>query len=122
MHMIRDLLDKQVKDRNGRKLGKVDGIVLEVREGEPPRLAAITLGAVVLAGRLGPRLARWTRAFEIAAGIGDGEPLRIPVTRIEDRDIEVVADVAAGETSAWAWERWLRGHVVGRIPGGKAAR
>ena len=33
MHMIRDVLDKQVVDRNQVKIGKVDGIVAQLRQG-----------------------------------------------------------------------------------------
>jgi sporulation protein YlmC with PRC-barrel domain len=117
--LVRDLLDKQVKDRRGRKLGKVDGVVLETREGEPPRVAFIEIGSVTLARRIGPRCARWVQAFEVAAGISDGEPVRIPFSRIDEVGIEVTADVDATETAAWAWERWLRRHVVERIPGGR---
>ena len=56
--MIRDVLDKQLVDRQQRKMGKVDGIVVELRDGKPPRLAYITVGATTLAQRLHPRLAQ----------------------------------------------------------------
>jgi hypothetical protein len=35
MDVIRDVLDNQIVDRNQRKMGKVDGIVIECRDGEP---------------------------------------------------------------------------------------
>jgi hypothetical protein len=34
--------------------------------------------------------------------------------------IDVRVDVSAPETAAWAWEAWLRRHLVDRLPGGKA--
>ena len=33
MDLVRDLLDKLVVDRNGREMGRVDGIVLDHRDG-----------------------------------------------------------------------------------------
>src|ERR687886_565128 len=57
MDVIRDVLDKQLIDRNNQKMGKVDGIVMVLREGERPRIAYIEVGAVALARRLHPRLA-----------------------------------------------------------------
>jgi hypothetical protein len=62
MDLIRDVLDNQLVDRNGRKMGKVDGIAIELRENKPPRLAYIETGAPTLARRLHPRLARWVAA------------------------------------------------------------
>ncbi|MEH2463692.1 hypothetical protein [Nostoc sp.] len=34
MDVIRDVLDNQLVDRNQRKMGKVDGIVMELRDRE----------------------------------------------------------------------------------------
>ncbi len=39
LHLVRDVLDKQLVDREGRPFGKVDGIVLEVRDGAALRCA-----------------------------------------------------------------------------------
>ena len=58
LELGRDVLDKQVVDRDGIKMGRVDGLVLEVREGHAPRIEAIEMGGVVLAARIHPRLAR----------------------------------------------------------------
>lgn len=44
MDVIRDVLDNQLVDSNQRKIGKVDGIVVELREEKPPRLAYIEVG------------------------------------------------------------------------------
>jgi hypothetical protein len=41
MDVIRDVLDYQIVDRNQCKMGKVDGIVIELRDQESPRLAYI---------------------------------------------------------------------------------
>ena len=37
--VVHDVLDKHIVDRNGREMGRVDGISVELRGGAPPRLA-----------------------------------------------------------------------------------
>jgi hypothetical protein len=117
MDLARDVLDKQLVDRHGRLMGKADGIVLELRDGAPPRVAAIEQGGATLGRRLGPRTERWLRALAQACGITDGQPRRYPFTAVMDIGRDVALDVDAEECGAWAWERWLRTHVVARIPG-----
>ena len=50
-------------------MGKVDGIVLELDDGQPPRLAYIETGATTLARRLHPRLGKVVD--RIAAQMGE---------------------------------------------------
>lgn len=119
MNVIREVLDNQIVDRNQRKMGKVDGIVIELREGQQPRLAFIETGATTLARRLHPRLARWVAAIEGKWGAKHTEPFRIPWSQVRDIGIDVEVDVDAEQTAALAYEQWLREHVVKRIPGGR---
>ncbi|MBD1845553.1 hypothetical protein H6F89_19485 [Cyanobacteria bacterium FACHB-63] len=44
MNLVRDVLDNQIVDRNQTKMGKVDGIVFELRDGQPPRLLYLESG------------------------------------------------------------------------------
>jgi sporulation protein YlmC with PRC-barrel domain len=117
MDLVRDLLDKQVLDREGRKMGKVDGIVLELRKDMPPRVAFVEIGPVTLARRFGPALGRLMKAMDAGLGVGDGSSLRIPLSKVGEVGIDVRVDLEADKTRVWAWEEWLRRHVVGRIPG-----
>lgn len=96
MDLVRDLLDTLVMDRNGREMGRVDGIVLELRDGVPPRVARIELGGAVLAWRIHPVLARWAEGLEHAIGIGDGQPRRVPFSEILSIDDHVRVDVGKG--------------------------
>lgn len=116
LHLVRDVLDKRVVDRNGREMGRVDGIVLEARGGAGPRVSAIEIGPAVLAHRIAPLLGRWVSAIEHAFGVDEGRPLRIPFTDILDIADDVKVDRAVGETSAATVERRLR-RWIGRIPG-----
>jgi sporulation protein YlmC with PRC-barrel domain len=118
MDVIRDVLDNQLVDRNQRKMGKVDGIVVELREGKPPRLAYLEVGLPVLARRLHPRLEHWITAIENKWGAKHSEPVRIPWSKVQDIGIDVDVNVEAEETAILAWEKWLREKVIKRIPGG----
>src|SRR5919108_461534 len=65
VRLTHDVLDSQLMDREGRPCGKVDGIVLVVGEhGTPPRVVALEVGALTLARRLHPRLARWLMRWD----------------------------------------------------------
>ena len=116
MDLVRDLLDKRVVDRNGREMGRVDRVILEVRDGAPPRLAWIEIGPAVLASRVHPTLGRWAAGLEHAFGVDEGRPTRIPVGSIVDITDRVTVDRAFGETPASTIERRLRAWV-GAIPG-----
>ena len=116
MDLIRDCLDKKIDDRSKRRMGRVDGIVLEIEPGRPPRVAYIELGVKTLMNRLSIRVGNAishlleSRHIEIA-------PYRIPWGKITVGLNEVRADVEAEKTPALEWELWLRKKVIGRIPG-----
>jgi sporulation protein YlmC with PRC-barrel domain len=106
--LVHDLLDKIVVDRHGREMGRVDGIVLEIRENAAPRVAAIEIGPAVLAHRIHPIVGRWVAALEKGFGIDAGRPLRIPFSAILDIEADVRVDLAFGETPAATVEQRLR--------------
>lgn len=122
MNVIRDVLDHQLVDRNNYKMGRVDGIVMEWRHGQPPRLAYIETGMPTIARRLHPRLERWVIALLRNWGAKHGESFRIPWSQVRDLKIggvDVEVDLKAEETPVLAYEQWLSEHVIGRIPGGQ---
>ena len=116
MDLIRDCLDKQLDDRNQRRMGRVDGIVLEVEDGRQPRVAYVEVGVKTVLKRLSPRLAEviagWLKKFGITT-----EPYRIAWGKVKVGLNTVEADVEAEQTPALEWELWLRKKVIGRIPG-----
>ena len=116
MRLVQSCLDKQLIDRRGRKIGRVDGIVLSVSRGARPRVAWIEVGAVTRARRLHPRIARWVAAWSRRWGAAREEPYRIPFERVTVKGIEALAALDADDTPALAWERRLR-RLVRRIPG-----
>ena len=116
LDLIRDVLDKEVVDRHGREMGRVDSIVVELGPNAPPRVTAIELGPAVLAYRVRPIFGRLMSALEHALGIDAGRPLRIPFGDILSIHDHVKVDRAFGETVAAALERRLR-PWVSSIPG-----
>jgi hypothetical protein len=115
LHLVRDVLDTQVLDREKRPMGKVDGIGLELRDGAPPRVAHFEIDGVTAWRRLGERYGRW--AARIAAR-WQGKPNRFRWSQVRDLGIDLEIDVDAERTSAFDLERWLRERFVRRLPGG----
>ena len=116
MHLVRDLLDNQMRDERNRRMGKVDGIVLVLRQGRPPRVAAIEVGMSTLLGRIHHRLGALAARLARRWGITDGEPLRIPFDKIESIGIDVKVQIDADRTTIYDWDRWLRRVLIERIP------
>ena len=116
MDLIRDCLDKQIEDSSKRRMGRVDGIILELETGQQPRVAYVELGVKTLMNRLHWRLGKAAgslmRSFDISH-----DPYRIPLGKLKIGLNTVVADIDAEKTPALEWELWLRKKVIGRIPG-----
>lgn len=116
MELVRDCLDKQVDDRSKRRMGRVDGIVLEIEPNRAPRVAYIELGVTTLMNRLSLRIGRWAVRWMSRLHISP-EPYRIPWGKLKVGLNTVIADVDAEKTPALEWELWLRKKVIGKIPG-----
>lgn len=117
MEVGRELLDQQVSDRNGEQMGKVDGVVLELRGNQPPRVAALVIGGGTAARRLHPGFARWLLRWRRRWGPKDDRAFEIPWSQVRKIGVDVKVDLEAEDTPALAWEHWVRRHIIGRIPG-----
>jgi hypothetical protein len=117
MNLVRDCLDKTIQDRFKRRMGRVDGIVLELETGRPPRVAYVELGVKTLMNRLSERLGNAIAQFMESRHIKSA-PYRIAWGKITVGLNGVEADVEAEKTPALEWELWLRKNVIKRIPGG----
>lgn len=118
MDLVRDLLDKQVVDRNGRELGRVDTVILELRDDGPPLVAAIEIGPSALGRRVHPFFGRCAAAIEKVFGADENRPVRVPFSRILEFEDAVKLDRMASETSALALEQEARTWVAA-LPGSK---
>jgi len=117
IHLIRDVLDKRVIARQDMPIGRVDGIVLEVREGTAPRVIFLELGAMTLAARLSDGLGRWVGGLKQRLGVGEGQPVRLPFEKMRSGGLDVKVDMDAEDSGALEWETWLCDRVVRHIPG-----
>jgi hypothetical protein len=114
IHLVRDYLDDQLVDVKGRRMGRIDGMTLDVRQRKPPRVQSFDVGTPVLAARISNRLAGWFLSLGRRVG---SEPLHIDPKHIKHAGIDIRLDVDAEDCGAWVWEDWLREQVVRRLPG-----
>jgi sporulation protein YlmC with PRC-barrel domain len=118
MKLVSQLLDNQLLDTHREKFGRVDGIVLTLRKDKPPRVLALESGAVTIGRRLHGHIERFIVSLERRLGVkDDGEPLRIPLSKVRRFGVDVVVELEAGEAGAEPWEEWLCEHVLPHIPG-----
>ena len=118
MRLFHEIVDKQIVDRDEREVGWVDGIVLELRDGAAPRVVRLELGFVPLARRISLRLERIAELVHDRLHVRRSARFGLPWEKVLDVNAHhVKVDVLAEETPAYDWERWLRRHVVEKIPG-----
>ncbi|OWV92796.1 hypothetical protein ATY81_16735 [Rhizobium sp. R72] len=115
MNLIRDVLDKQVIDRNGSRIGKVDGLILSIAGEGPPKVAFIEMGALTLLRRLSRRLYRF-----FVSRLSPSPPYRISWSKVEDVGVDVEVDVDDKATPVEGYQEWLRRHVLHFMPGGRS--
>jgi hypothetical protein len=118
--LARDVLDKQVLDPDGCKIGKVDGIILALREHRPPRVIAMEISQATAWRRIHHRLgsfAEWLRT-KFEPGRQD-HPARVPFEHFVRGGIDVHVDIPWKRTRTLVWEHWLEDQVIAKIPGGR---
>jgi hypothetical protein len=117
IRLTHDLLDKELIDREGKSVGRVDGIVLELRPHGRPVVAYVECGGTILARRLGSRMARWIAGLKRRVTGRDPEPTRIGVEKITMIGVDLCVSVDSNDMPALNFEHWLAKHIVSRIPG-----
>jgi hypothetical protein len=119
MDLGRQLLDVQLVDRNERMIGRVDGVLIELRDGRPPRVAAMEVGLFTAARRVSPTLAKALRGLLRVLPVMP-PTVRLPLTLFRDVGVDIELDIDAdSDRRVLRVERWLRRNVVGRLPGGR---
>lgn len=114
--LVRDILDNQLLDVTNQNAGKVDGIVLEMRPSGSTRVHYIEVGPITLFRRLNRRLGDWFSRIDARLGEGRGAPIRIPISRVILDSPSLRIDLAVENLPVMALERWLRRHIVAKIP------
>jgi len=118
MYLARDVLDKEILDREGFKGGKVDDLLLELRAGDLPVVRALVTQHGALARLLpGPpmRLGRWLRrtVLDLDPAIAPVEIAWRHVTRI---DVTVHIDLARADAGLMRSERAVWERLISRLP------
>ena len=116
--LIRDVLDKQLVDRDGLPVGRVDGIVLfSGSDNAQPRIGQIESGLTTLARRLSPRAARLLQHVSRRFGFRWRRPVRLPWSTVQSVGRELQLDLCGDNSRLLASERWFRSRIFRRIPG-----
>ena len=118
LRLVHDLLDVELLDRNKRKIGRVDGVILELRASGPPRVVAMEVGVATALRRMHPRAARWLRAFAVRCLPVPIAPVRFALSLFREVGVDIELDVdALQDRRQLRLEKWLRRHIVNRLPG-----
>jgi hypothetical protein len=117
-----NLLDRQLLDRDGRPVAKIDDIEIElVATDELPTVTAMLCGPAALGKRFGPRTGAF---FEALRGLLRREPSDTPASIPMDlvTDIGPAVKLAADRASLPVndVEQFLNQHLIGHIPGSGA--
>ncbi|HVS73344.1 MAG TPA: hypothetical protein VHQ47_18960 [Phycisphaerae bacterium] len=119
LHLVRDVLDSALKDRNEEPLGRADRIVIALHGDAPPQVVSIETGSSALAARLSPRLGRAAHRLGRRFGLRRGRPTRFRWSSVTSIGPDLHLDIDKSRSPASLWERWLLRHIIRRIPGMK---
>jgi hypothetical protein len=122
LQLRHDVLDAQLLDRKKEKVGRVDGLELELRDGRPPRVATILVGGSVRAERVGRWMTWLRRAAHAIARRRDVHVSRIPFEKVRVIADTIELDVDGDTMESGHLERWLAERIVAKIPGGEGEK
>ena len=117
-----DVLDMQLCNGLGDKIGRVDALVLELVRGQPPRVKSILIGGPARQERVGS-WARWLgRVMRGVGGTHERGLSEIPFSAVRRIGDSIFVDVDEKTLPSEHIERWLCERVVRRIPGAEGDR
>jgi sporulation protein YlmC with PRC-barrel domain len=122
VHLAHDVLDAQLVDRVQEKVGRVDALLLEIEAGRPLRVATIVIGGAARAERVGRWFVAIRRAWRAMFGQREEHVSRISFDKVRRIGDTIELDVEERSLDSEHLERWLKEHVVCRIPGAGGER
>jgi sporulation protein YlmC with PRC-barrel domain len=119
---VLELLDRQIVDPDGRMVGKVDDLELEIPEGAEgadalPVVTAILTGPGALAGHVGGSIGTWLAAVERRLNSPGPDPSRIGFSVVKAIDSAVEISTPREGLESNRGERWARDVIIAKIPG-----
>ncbi|MEU5725478.1 hypothetical protein [Micromonospora sp. NPDC047738] len=123
LQLAKQLLDRQIVDRDGRLVGRVDDIAFAIDAEGVPYVDCLLSGHGVLGQRIGGRIGRFL--VSIAERFAEEVPVpprRIPLAQVAEVDSAVRLRCPAADLPPSPTESWLRRHVIDQIPGADHAR
>jgi hypothetical protein len=117
LRLIHDILDVQLVDRHDEKIGRVDALTFELRDGRPPRVAEILTGGPVRAERIGRWMVWLSHVARAIFHIRRPGMDRISFRKMRCLSDTLRLDVDGSELESAHIEDWLGEHVICRIPG-----
>lgn len=120
LQLVHDVLDAQLMDRLGRKIGRVDSLVLALEEGRPPRVATILIGGPERARRIGRWAVALSHMLRAVGRVRRAGVSAIPFDAVRCIGDTIKLDVDGDELEAGHLEGWLAEHFIRRIPGSGA--
>ena len=111
------LLDRQLVDPDGMMAGKVDDVRLTLFDTGPPIVTEILAGPGALARRIGGGLGAWIASVDARVNGGSRDPAAISFGVVGGIGDHVDVLVSREQLGTFAFEAWVRDHVIGKIPG-----
>lgn len=116
------LLDRQLLDRDGKMVGKVDDVELEATPDGTLVVTGLRAGPGALARRLGGRvLGDWLDHAHRAVDHDGHDHTLIPLARVAELGATIRVSLDRTEVATFHLERWVGDHVIGHIPGASHA-
>lgn len=118
LDVLLSLFDRQVLDAEDAPIGKVDDVELGHRADGRLMLEALLLGPDALTLRFGEPSARWSHAIWARLRTPNTPaPARIALGALTRLDGAVHVAVRAEQVGNDGLERWVRRHLIGKLPG-----
>jgi len=118
VYLARDVLDKEILDRDGFKGGKVDDLLLELRADGPPVVRALVTQHGALARLLPGPLTRlaWGLRRTILGFAPDLAPVEIAWRHVTRIDVTVHIDLTRADAGLMRSERAVWERLISRLP------
>lgn len=119
IQLVHDVLDAQLVDRHKDNIGRVDALMIELRDGRPPRVATILIGGPARARRIGGWAVWLSHMLRALLRVRREGVDRIPFCKMRCLSDTIELDVDCHDLESQHIEEWLADRLICRIPGAK---